>query len=750
MDSFDLARLTDMDFEAVCKDVFEELLDVRLEIFAQGADQGIDLRHLGSDQIIVQCKHWTKAGRTALIREMGKNEAPKLKILNPARYILATSVDLTPQAKAKIVHALKPYSMDVGDIFGLREIESELRKRPHLARRHLRLWLSSAAVLGTLISRGIVTRSAALKSEIEETLRTYVPSPSYGRANELLDRYHVCMISGIPGIGKTTLAHVILAAHYEAGYEVVEISEDAEEANRLWDDSVPQIFYYDDFLGQTTLQDKLHKNEDSRIISLLRRSHRASNKRFVLTTREYILAQAKTRYEKLASQDFDALKCVLDLGEYTPLVRAEILYNHVYFSPLTREQRAFFANLDSYWPIIRHSNFNPRLVSVTLNSFVSADQPPEDVVEALLANLSNPWRIWAHIIEEQLDDSDVHVLLCLLLLGGSAPVPDLLNAWTAYREILNQPSTSDQMRRSIRILDGTITRGVGKILGAPTVVFHNPSIRDFMKVFVKSHPELLRNLVHSAIYFEQLMECWPLLNDLDTEDIGQVTDIKDLFAERAIELLHDNRSRIARSQSYLERLTALLRMAEKLDMIMLSDHVADEVNEGTNVFSFADDPSDIGRFIRTVSDSPNPRLRRRTDELVELAVDDALGDLWTWNNCVWAESVVDELRELAPSSVIAEIEDAKLRLTVREFDSWPEKGGSIDSEIFDYATSFENAEEVFPNFTQVRQQQEASMREVSMRDSPHLGHQARLTPSPEATSKHIDTIFSSLRNIHGN
>ena len=146
MDAFDLGRLTDVDFEAVCKDLFEELLQLRLELFAPGADEGIDLRHLRADggTIVIQCKHWWRSGRARLIRHLAETEAPKVLRLEPARYMLATSVDLTPQAKASIVKALAPHPILPGDIYGVREIESELRNRSHIVRRHLRLWLSGS------------------------------------------------------------------------------------------------------------------------------------------------------------------------------------------------------------------------------------------------------------------------------------------------------------------------------------------------------------------------------------------------------------------------------------------------------------------------------------------------------------------------------------------------------------------------------------------------------------------------------
>jgi hypothetical protein len=48
VDSFDLGRLSDYDFEVLCKDLFEDLLDVPLEVFARGREPGIDLRHVAA------------------------------------------------------------------------------------------------------------------------------------------------------------------------------------------------------------------------------------------------------------------------------------------------------------------------------------------------------------------------------------------------------------------------------------------------------------------------------------------------------------------------------------------------------------------------------------------------------------------------------------------------------------------------------------------------------------------------------
>ena len=60
----------------------------------------------------------------------------------------------------------------------------------------------------------------------------------------------------------------------------------------------------------------------------------AQNTKFIMTTREYILNQAKLTYEALALSNINLTKCIVDLSDYTPYIRANILYNHLYFSDL--------------------------------------------------------------------------------------------------------------------------------------------------------------------------------------------------------------------------------------------------------------------------------------------------------------------------------------------------------------------------------------------------------------------------------
>jgi hypothetical protein len=154
MDGFDIGRITDADFEALCRDLLGHALGVRFELFAPGSDGGMDLRYVSPAGAtwIVQCKHWVRTGRATLLTHMATKERPKVDRLKPDRYFVATSVDLNPAAKKRIFEDLAPWIRNTGDLWGLREIEEELRANDAIVQRHIRLWLNSTAVLQAMLT----------------------------------------------------------------------------------------------------------------------------------------------------------------------------------------------------------------------------------------------------------------------------------------------------------------------------------------------------------------------------------------------------------------------------------------------------------------------------------------------------------------------------------------------------------------------------------------------------------------------
>nr|WP_256985008.1 hypothetical protein [Streptomyces sp. 2R] len=142
-------------------------------------------------------------------------------------------MDLTLDGKDKIRHAFAPYVHTTGDLQGVDEIVAELQSRPELVWRHFRLWLSSTAVLQTVLNQEKYVRSSWLRRRISRAADTFVPHEGFDRAKAILDEQRVCVIVGIPRVGKTTVALMLAALLMGSGYEVLEISQDAEEITAL-------------------------------------------------------------------------------------------------------------------------------------------------------------------------------------------------------------------------------------------------------------------------------------------------------------------------------------------------------------------------------------------------------------------------------------------------------------------------------------------------------------------------------------
>ena len=92
--------LSPIDFEHLVRDLISRDLKFEFTAFAEGKDQGVDLRysHL-SNEIIVQCKRTKSISKQQLV-----DEFDKVSQLNkqPEQYYLATACDLSVAKFAQI------------------------------------------------------------------------------------------------------------------------------------------------------------------------------------------------------------------------------------------------------------------------------------------------------------------------------------------------------------------------------------------------------------------------------------------------------------------------------------------------------------------------------------------------------------------------------------------------------------------------------------------------------------------------
>ncbi len=173
---------------------------------------------------------------------------------------------------------------------------------PRAEQRHYKLWLHSASVLGHLLNNAILGRSSFSLEEIIRGSSKYVVTANHELALKKLEKLGVVIITGEPGVGKTTLADHLCLHYISRNFSYLKIAEDIREAEAAFDSDSNQVIYFDDFLGRNYLE-ALKGHEGSQITQFIRRVSANKNKRFVLTSRSTILNQGKLLIDSFEQQN---------------------------------------------------------------------------------------------------------------------------------------------------------------------------------------------------------------------------------------------------------------------------------------------------------------------------------------------------------------------------------------------------------------------------------------------------------------
>jgi conflict system STAND superfamily ATPase/restriction endonuclease len=503
------------DFELFVADLLSAELGVRYETFPRGGDGGIDLRHIPKRKRrpdVVQCKHYPRSTFSALLTA-AKKEAKHLKDMSPrpSRYRFVTSRPLTAANKGRIKEVLHPWIESERDILGVADLDMILDKHPDVERRQVKLWLTGGTQLAALLKAGSIHRSQALIEEINAAMPRYVQGHVFAEARERLREQRVLVIAGIPGIGKTTLARMLLADAVMDGYEPIEVSLDIEEGWSALDPATKQVFLYDDFLGRTALSERFSKNEDQRLVDFMHRTSRSPSSLFVLTTREYILKQATDLYERLSAEGLDSDRFLLALPDYTLLDRARIFANHIYHSArLTRPFREALIVDGGYKKIISHRNYSPRTIELITGLAKRWDESvtPDSYLAYALNTLQHPTLIWKSAFERELDDYGRALALVLATLPrrtGLTPAEAAFGALCDKREL---PLNNRAFERTLSRLDDSFVTTSQPAQHFPieddvVVEPYDPSVIDFLVAFLHRSPGDVEELADGCLFFEQ-------------------------------------------------------------------------------------------------------------------------------------------------------------------------------------------------------------------------------------------------------
>lgn len=481
--NYNFSVLSDFEFQQLVNKLLTGKTRV-VEQYAEGRDNGIDglVRDI-PDGAHIQAKHFLKSGFSKLKSKIENEEVLKIKNKGIACYVLVTSLNLS-QGQAETLRELIKNVVPNVVVLGSVSISSLLDNDPATLKSTVKLWAANAEIVRAVLKPANMNCFYELQNRWEDLNKVFVETPDIKRVVDSLEKNHVSVIAGEPGVGKTTLAEYICLLYYGEGFDIHffegEFSHDDYD---LSDAEKKIVFYFDDFLG-STYYNCFSGKQDSTIVNFLNRISKEKNKRFILTSRTNIIQKACIYSEKYCDYGLAKRAYIVNVGAYTRLTKARILYNHLSNSNVPIDEIEELVKGKKYWEIINHRNFNPRLIYFITKNQNFEDSQQVKYLDFIKESLNNPKEIWAKSFTKQLDASQRLLVQLVVANGGKAQEIILKEAYNKAL-ITMEIKTPEQEQNDFEYVLGVCLKSILKKdiemgSGLSFVDVFNPSVSDYV------------------------------------------------------------------------------------------------------------------------------------------------------------------------------------------------------------------------------------------------------------------------------
>ncbi len=504
------ANLNDVEFEYLCQDVMSKKLDVDLRHFAAGRDGGIDLADsTNKPNTIVQVKHYVKSTVSALITSLAK-EIEKVEKLKPTQYYICCSKELSAIKINEIYSMFSDYMDSDKNIITLNEIEDFLTDGANIdvLRKHYKLWISSTSILQDLHNNDIFIDCESFLASINRDQKYFVQTSAYNQALKCLSKHKTLFLTGDPGVGKTVTSKMLILNYVAIDYRVrytTDVTDLASLKRALAQDrNAKEVILLDDCFGQAYFEMK--SSQGTELLSLIRFVNASKYKLLILNSRITIFQEARIKTPELVNsfENKEFKVQIINMSAMSDLEKAKILYNHMYFCT---ENEGYFKAIKTnknYIPIIKHKNYNPRIIEFVSNPNRYSGIPVSEYYTFVKQCLDNPHMVWDNEYEERMQVVDRCFLMTLFSLSNTTVSCELVEKCFLYRvqSMDGMDTTINQFDRSLKRLQGSFVKIVDEN-GCKKLSMLNPSINDYLNSKLAGNPLERNHILKSAVMIQQ-------------------------------------------------------------------------------------------------------------------------------------------------------------------------------------------------------------------------------------------------------
>ena len=251
----------------------------------------------------------------------------------------------------------------------------------------------------------------------------------------------------------------------------------------------------------------MKETQGKELIALIRFINSTKNKMLILNSRVTIYQEVQERTPEFVkcfnNNEFKLL--ILNINGINDIEKAKIFYNHLFFEKVPKAYIENIVDKKNYLKIIRHKNYNPRLIEYICSSKRYKTVSPEKYSEYILFNLNHPKDIWNDEYERKLQKTDRILLTTLYSLTNTQILESTLKY--CFEKRLLSESDIDTTVNNYEASISRLNKGFINIVdnnGNKMISVSNPSVNDYLDTRFENFSAEKEAIIKSCVHIRQM------------------------------------------------------------------------------------------------------------------------------------------------------------------------------------------------------------------------------------------------------